>query len=522
MMLLLGAALAGVTPTAPGSAGGAYAPRRVAVVIGIQDYADPALQGLRYATKDATDLGTVLESPDVGGFDRVFVIQGAASTTRAALARAIKVATADLQRDDTFLLYLSGHGTLTLDPLEGSRMWILPSDGRIEDPEHTGLAVADLETLVNALPARRRVLILDTCHNGRTGSKSSLGSPTAQLLHGLRGEVPAPLGEREVSESEARLFAAQYYQPAMEDPTLQNGVYTHFLIAGLTSARSAADLDKDGLVDVGEAHQYARDHTITYTGGLQVPRAEYRVVGREDIYLSGRQDMRTTAERALFSAYDQVLDRARILVNGTPRGELPGLVAVDPGAQVVEVQTPDGRRLLKEHVHLDAGASIAVEDLLRARASTVEVLGGGTLVAGTPLLHPLGGGVQVGWVRPFAATSGRWRPDVHVAADVASGPGTAGTPLTTGMLAVGGTWALDAGALYAGPSVDLRLPWRVDGATGWAEMDPAPSAGLTAGCEFDVGRVGLDVRGDAWGGSVAGADGWLPLYGGSVRVGLTQ
>lgn len=522
MIWLLGGALAAVTPNTPGTGAAAYAPRRVAVVIGIQDYTDPALQGLRFTTKDATDLGTVLGAPDVGGFDRVFVIKGANATTGAALKRAIEVATADLQRDDTFLLYLSGHGTLTLDPIEGSRLWILPSDGRIEDPERTGMAVADLERLVNALPARRRVLILDTCHNGRSGSKSSLGSPTAQLLQGMRGEVPAPQGEREVAESEARLFAAQYYQPAMEDPTLQNGVYTHFLIAGLTSARSAADLDRDGLVDVGEAHQYARDHTISYTGGLQVPRAEYRIVGREDIYLSGRADTRTTAERALFSAYDQVLDRARILINGTPRGELPGLVAVDPGPQLIEVQTADGRVLLREHVRLDAGTNVAVEDLIEARRSTVEVLGGGAVVAGSPWFHPVGGGLQLGWVRPFAATSGRWRPDLHVSADVASGPLSDRAAITTGVVALGGTWALDTGGFYVGPTVDLRLPWRVDGASGWAEMDPAPSTGLTAGWEMDLGGVGLDLRADGWGGAVANADVWLPLYGGSVRLGIAR
>lgn len=524
MMFLLAGALAAVTPTPPGSAQAAYTPRRVAVVVGIQDYADPALQGLKFPSKDASDLGAVLQSADVGGFDRVFVIHGAASTTRAALQNALRVATADLQRDDTFLLYLSGHGTLTLDPLEGSRLWILPSDARLADPEHTGLAVADLEELVNEVPARRRVLILDTCHNGRSGSKSSLGTPTAQLLQGLRGEVPAPQGERQVAESEARLFAAQYYQPAMEDPALQNGVYTHFLIAGLTTGRGTADLDRDGLVDVGEAHQYARDRTITYTGGLQVPRAEYRIVGREDIYLSGRKDTRTAAERALLSAYDQVLDRARILVDGTPRGELPGLVALDPGPQTLEIQTADGRRLLKERVQVQAGASLAVEDLLRARHSTVEVLGGGTLLAGSPWFHPLGAGLQVGWVRPFAATSGRWRPDLHVSADFATGAlaSNGGYPITTGVLGLGGTWALDTGAVYGGPSAELRLPWRVDGATGWAEMDPVPSGGLTAGVELDVGATRLDLRADAWVGAVPSERTWDPLYGGALRVGLAR
>ena len=104
-LLLAGLAWAGavaVTPNAGSNA--AYAPRRVAVLVGVQDYSDPSLQGLKFPEKDARDLGAVLGSADVGGFDRVFVISGHEATTRDGLLRSIAVATADLQRDDTFVL----------------------------------------------------------------------------------------------------------------------------------------------------------------------------------------------------------------------------------------------------------------------------------------------------------------------------------------------------------------------------------------------------------------------------------
>ena len=129
---------------------------------------------------------------------------------------------------------------------------------------------------------------MDTCHNGRSDSKSAVNEPTASMLQSMRGDPPAPRDLRQVSESEARLFAAQYYQPAMEDPNLENGVYTHFLIQSMTEQREAADLNRDGLVDVTEAHDYARDYTIRHTGGMQVPRAEYRIVGKEEIYFTVR------------------------------------------------------------------------------------------------------------------------------------------------------------------------------------------------------------------------------------------
>ena len=114
-----------------------------------------------------------------------------------------------------------GHGTLTIDPLEGTRLYFLPSDSTLEQAEETGIGVDWLEAQVGAVAAKRRVLILDTCHNGR--SKSGLNQATRDALRSMRGDPPPPNLVSEVSESEARLYAAQYYQPAMEDPNLGNG-----------------------------------------------------------------------------------------------------------------------------------------------------------------------------------------------------------------------------------------------------------------------------------------------------------
>ena len=157
LLSFVATAQAGVVKGDPAGLDSVYAARRVAVLVGVQEYADPALQGLRFAAKDARDLGAALESPTIGGFDRVFVVEGRDSTTAAAIERAIGVATADLQRDDTFVLYLSGHGTLTLDPELGSRLWFLPSDGQLDAPEETGIALSSIEARIADLPARRRV-----------------------------------------------------------------------------------------------------------------------------------------------------------------------------------------------------------------------------------------------------------------------------------------------------------------------------------------------------------------------------
>ncbi len=445
-----------------------YAPRRVAVLVGVQEYADPPLQGLRFPAKDARDLGEALQDPTIGGFDRVFVVDGAAATSRAAITRAIAVASADLQRDDTFLLYLSGHGTLTLDPAEGSRLWFLPSDGELSNPEQTGLAIADLEGMVSELPARRRVLVMDTCHNGRTADgglagRAKVNTPTAQLLAGLRGEPPAPRGLREVSESEARLFAAQYHQPAMEDPELQNGVYTHFLLQALTDQREAADLDRDGLVDAAEAHDFARDKTIAHTGGMQVPRAEYRIVGKEEIWLAGDPKDRRRAEHALLSGVDQVLAHAKLLVDGVARGPAVGLTAVEPGRRDISLVDDQGRTLVRRKVSLEAGATLPVEDLFEEAPGRLVGLAGGAAVhgAGGDQWPGFGGELELGWMAPQRGPHVRW--EAHGRVTAARGEiavAGASTRASAGLAAVGASVGLGGRALSVGPQVELGVPWR--------------------------------------------------------------
>jgi hypothetical protein len=495
----------------------AYQPRRVAVLVGVQEYSDPALQGLRYATKDARDLGRVLGDPQLGDFDRVFVIEGASATRRAEMLEAIEVATADLQRDDTFLLYMGGHGTLTLDARAGSRLYFLPSDGVLDRPEATGIAVSDVEEMLHQLPARRRVLVLDTCHNGR-GGRSAVAAPTAQLLAGFRGEPPPPRSVLEVSENEARLYAALLYQPAMEDAELQNGVYTHYLVDALSTSRAQADLDGDGLVDVSEAHAYAHDRTIGRTGGLQVPRAEYRVAGREEIFLSGAAGARGAAERAIVSAYDEILRRAKLLVNGTARGELPGTFAVEPGRHVIEIQSAEGSTIARRAMVVRAGERVRLEEMVRDRGPRVGVLGGATLVAGSDYFHSWNGSLMVAVERPVVLPQ-PWHTDVHLAVATASGLlRRDGEEWTTGMASLGATIGAEIGPGWAGPSVDVRVPFRSHPSEDQATILPA--GGLSVGASIPVGALAIMLRADAMGTILGPADAPEPSFVGGLSIGL--
>lgn len=358
--LIVGAALGGTRGVhtdspRPLDLDATYAPRRVALVVGIDSYVDPAMGDLRYPAKDSMDLGRVLTSPGQGAFDLVSQVTG--TVTRESFWAAYEAATSHLQRDDTFVLFIAGHGTLDLSG-EGTRLYVMPSDGWLAQPDQSGIALLDLEAALAELPARRRVMVLDTCYSG--SGRSALTPSMRERLDGLRGPLPAPLA-LEASEQEVRLFSAHFNQPAIEDEKLQNGVYTHYFVQALSGA---GDADRDGLVEVLEAHDWARDRTLEFTGGVQVPWVQSTMVGREAIYLAGDPSQRERAELAILVGLEALPADAILRVDGQSRGAGPVL----PGWRELRIEPP-GEAPIRARVHLEPGEELDVARLVDERSS---------------------------------------------------------------------------------------------------------------------------------------------------------
>jgi len=418
----------------------AYAPRRVALVVGIDRYDDPALGTLRFAAKDAHDVARALEDPTAGGFDVVSLLSS--DVSRAAFWSAFEAVTRTLHRDDTFVVYIAAHGTLDLR--DGTELYVMGSDGRLDAVAHTGIALERLEDALAAVPARRRVLVLDACHTGQ--GRSRVSPSDLVLMEAFRGPVPPPTAAR-VSAAEVRLYSAHLNQPALEDKQLQNGVYTHFFVEAI---RGAADLHGDGLVEVLEAHHWARDRTLDYTGGTQVPWMESKLVGREALYIAGDPAQRKAAERALVLGLEALPASAVITVDGAVRGA----GAVEPGKRMVQVEV-DGQAIVDTSVRVTAGEHLDVGRIARARHRH--------------LLATLDAGVRPPseWVAPVSAgLTGEWVPrdagGVRPVLGLTAGYSVDDLPAGVLAMRTGMLWPMSAEApLGVGPVAEVGLQWRV-------------------------------------------------------------
>jgi hypothetical protein len=418
----------------------ARAPRRIALLVGIQRFDDPRWRPLRFAEADATALAGVLRDTAVGGFDDVRLLPS--SPTRAELLAALAdLARASRDDRDTVLVYVSSHGTLARDAAGRLGRYLVARDTRLDDVARTGVSLGEVEAAFDRLRSRRKVLVLASCHSGE--GKSLLPADLESELSGLKsGFFPPPL--EEVSRARLVLAASDFGETAREDEKLGHDVYTHFLIEALALG---LDRNGDGAVTAAEAHDHARRATYEFTGGRQRPSASSSEVGADAIVLAGR--ISRVGRPELFS-YASPLDGFTVAVDGRPLAELPGGVALAEGPHRVELRKGGGPAVLDTSVRLGPGERVDLAHLLERAEGRWE-------------LSP-----RLGYLSFVDRAS---RRDV---AGPALGAGAAltlrgwpahGLSLRLDLMAASGTGRLEQGGASAGYrhrllAAGLALPWR--------------------------------------------------------------
>lgn len=413
----------------------ALAPQRHALLIGVDDYTDPAFTDLKHAVHDAEALAEVLGRRD-GGFDTVTALTDPADTTRDAVFRALQAAQRSLRSEDVLVVYFSGHGTRLRDG-ERWRRFLVTSDSQSTHLDTTAIDLATLQAFFSDLAPQRKALIVDACFNG--DGKSAVRQP-GELAPEDDAFVPPALT---LGPGEAHLFATSPGRPSLEDDELGHGVYTWFLLEALSWGFAEADRDGDEVVTAWEAHDFARGRVLARTSALQVPEAQLRVVGEADVVLAGAPERRGARDRSLVYLYprgDHALEGARLTVDGRERGALPGTVPIEPGRRHVALTGEDGAVLAEGYVVLQAGQVYRADDLARL-VDGVEggVTASAAAVTSPPLAAAIGAGaagVELSAYKRMAEHPGRGQ-FVGAHLGVARSPGQEGSEEARGMGWVG-------------------------------------------------------------------------------------
>ncbi len=339
--LLVPFAPAGITTAAAG-------PKRLALIVGINDFEDERFPPLRFAQTDAEAMAKAL-GPN---FDEVMLKVSSKDTSRTAILRALSELGAKASHpEDTVFIYFSSHGSLAREPGGALKRYLVVHDTSMALLAETGLPVEGLVRVIDAMGSRRKVLVLATCHSGK--GKSQISDSLAQALASIKSAQFTSF--EAVSEASIILTASAFGDTARESPELGHDIYTYFFLQAMKDG--SGDRDQNGAVTASEAHDFARDGTWAYTQGKQRPTAESQILGRDPIVLTGK--VQNSGLPVVFS-YAPSAEGLEVCLNGQSKGALPGGVALPAGDHELSIRRRDtdeilyrGRMSLREGQHAD-------------------------------------------------------------------------------------------------------------------------------------------------------------------------
>jgi formylglycine-generating enzyme required for sulfatase activity len=248
------AALAFVLPLAGPAADAPAEGKKIALLVGVNDYDNRKLENLQYAERDMTELAKVLKDAGFGVRLLLGSASGDARATRKNLDAAFGEALKGVTKKDTILIALSGHGQQLFVEDRGPDgqtvrkevPFFCPKDAVPADPA----TLFSLSTALRALDERgggHNLLLVDACRNVVDPNRGARG--------GIDGSRVENLGE-----GTAVFFACSARQRARETNKAGggHGVFFHFVLEGLRGAKRATN-DK-GQVTWERLVPYVKEH----------------------------------------------------------------------------------------------------------------------------------------------------------------------------------------------------------------------------------------------------------------------
>lgn len=262
--------------------------RMFVVALGVSDYDDDSLD-LQYAAKDARDLTAAFAKFGSGEVKTLVLTDK--EVADAGVLEKVKSFLAESSLNDRVVLYLAGHGMLD-DKLE---YHYAPASFDEERVSETGISMESLVAALQGIPARERLLLLDTCHSGQLGEagEEQLAAAAVQLPHGVRAVQSRGMKVRKAvsaltTETQQKRYIEEMFslgqqyrgvnivagaagaEYALESGQWNNGVFTASIIQTLHSF-SVSDENKDGSLSVSEMLSELQRKVQKLTGGKQMP-----------------------------------------------------------------------------------------------------------------------------------------------------------------------------------------------------------------------------------------------------------
>jgi Caspase domain len=210
--------------------------RRRALVVAVDDYANPDLRQLAAPAGDAHALANALSDPEIADFDVEVQVNRPSYVTR----HRVETFLADSRPDDFTLLHICGLGITD----DRGALFLAGTDTRPEYIRTSALDVALIHRALARCRARQAVLILD-CRFG-VAVRAGSAPPTGGVV-----DIAGQFGQQPLTDDRNRVLitASTALEYVFEDDRLQapGPAPSSALTAALTADMSAWRTDRDGV-----------------------------------------------------------------------------------------------------------------------------------------------------------------------------------------------------------------------------------------------------------------------------------
>ena len=242
-----------------------------AVLIGVTNY--QYIEDLDFPGNDVDDMRSVLVNNCGFPSSHVFAYKDS-QAKKSAIRGAISQLSSRTGSNDLVVFYFSGHGTYRqlldaapIDESDGYEETLCPYDA-LDNSFANDITDDELQTWLTSVSSRNTVCIIDTCGSGGMTKTTLRGNPAQPpgtvsstdiiLDDGIARDLTRDINGRKYLV----LTAADDDEDSWDISALQNGLFTYFLVEGLTKA--SANTDNDQWISVEEAFYSARAATINY------------------------------------------------------------------------------------------------------------------------------------------------------------------------------------------------------------------------------------------------------------------
>lgn len=206
------------------------------LAIGINDYEE--IPDLEFATVDARSVANLFEK-HTNDMMQVMVLTDK-EATRANILNSLNTIAETAELNDQVIIYFAGQGITATD----GTGYILPSDSRANMLESSSISMRDVGTLFKKFKAEQTLMLVDACYSGAFDI----------LTHrGISFDNEKTLGKLPTGKGKVVITAGTSTQAVMENADLGHGVFTYYLLKGLSGE---AALHGDGIVTVTSLFNY--------------------------------------------------------------------------------------------------------------------------------------------------------------------------------------------------------------------------------------------------------------------------